>query len=143
MLDGRWIVPVERAASHTVTCARACVYVCVYPAGTWSFPALCTHSHAWPLVSFPFLAGLRFTPSGLDVVPALPLSLGAYAYRSPLASIAFDGDRRFTGHYAPSGDGAVANVRFDLSSMARRWHVEVAHGDASARRLEFAVTLVE
>ena len=39
---------------------------------TWGFPALCTHRHAWPLVSFAFLAGLRFTSDGLEVMPSLP-----------------------------------------------------------------------
>tara|TARA_B110000208_G_scaffold46860_1_gene62157 strand:- start:269 stop:3316 length:3048 start_codon:yes stop_codon:yes gene_type:complete len=84
---------------------------------TWGFPALCTHRHAWPLVTFPFLAGLRFTPDGLDVKPALPPRLGAYSYESPLASIAFDGAGNYSGTY--SGAGRLVRLRFDLASVAK------------------------
>lgn len=85
---------------------------------TWAFPALCTHRHAWPLVTFPFLAGLRFTPDGLNVIPALPPRLGSYSYEAPLASIAFDGARTYNGAYRVSGDGRLRRVRFDLANVA-------------------------
>ena len=104
-------------------------------------PALCTHSHAWPLVSFPYLAGLRFTPTGLDIVPALPRELGAYSYESPLVSIAFDGDRRFTGHWAaaaPAGEELI--LRYDLAAVADTWRVE-REEKVEDGRVEFAVTI--
>jgi hypothetical protein len=104
-------------------------------------PALCTHSHAWPLVSFPFLAGLRFTPTGLDIVPTLPRELGAYSYESPLASIAFDGSRRFTGHWAaaaPVGEELI--LRYDLAAVADTWRVE-REETVEDGRVEFVVTI--
>ena len=85
---------------------------------TWAFPALCTHRHAWPLVTFPFLAGLRFNVEGLDIVPSLPQRLGAYSYGSPLAAIAYDGRRRYSGVYRTSGRPGRWRVRFDLSAVA-------------------------
>ena len=85
---------------------------------TWAFPALCTHRHAWPLVTFPFLAGLRFNAEGLDIVPSLPQRLGAYSYGSPLAAIAYDGRRRYSGVYRTSGRPGRWRVRFDLSAVA-------------------------
>ena len=83
---------------------------------TWAFPALCTHRHAWPLVSFPFLAGLRFTATGLDMTPSLDPQLGAYSYQSDLASIYYDGNKRYHGHYQPMTSGHWV-IRFDLSAV--------------------------
>ena len=49
-----------------------------------AFPALCTHRHAWPLLSLTHgLLGLEFTASGLRLRPALPQSLGPFAYCAP------------------------------------------------------------
>jgi hypothetical protein len=71
------------------------------PDWTYDFPAFCMHRHAWPLYTFRQLAGLQFTAQGLLVRPSLPLELGAYGWSSSLASIRWDGNRTWTGHYAP------------------------------------------
>ena len=69
---------------------------------TDSFPALCMHRHAWPLVTLVEFVGLRFTVDGLLVKPALPRRLGAYAWRSPVASITYHpSNHTIVGHYAP------------------------------------------
>lgn len=73
---------------------------------TNDFPALCMHRHAWPLYTFRQMAGLQFTAEGLVVRPALPPELGTYEWSSSLASIRWDGDRTWTGHYAPSAAGS-------------------------------------
>ena len=94
-------------------------------------------------MSFPYLAGLRFTPNGLDVVPSLPNELGAYSYVSPLASIVYDGAKRFSGHWAPrvrSSTAPVLRVQFDLSAIAETWNVE-RYETVAQGRVEFAVTI--
>ena len=94
-------------------------------------------------MSFPYLAGLRFTPDGLDVVPSLPKELGAYSFVSPLASIVYDGAKRFSGHWAPHIDPSaepVLQVRFDLSAVVESWNVE-RHETVAQGRVEFSVTL--
>jgi hypothetical protein len=110
---------------------------------TWSFPALCTHAHAWPLVSFGWLAGLHFTPSGLDVAPRIPPSLGAYTFHSALASIQYDGHVQFTGRYSPALVSTLAledlEVRFDFSYVAQKWSVQ--RTEIVAGCIEFAVLI--
>ena len=51
-------------------------------------------------------------------MPSLPQRLGAYSYGSPLASIAYDGRRRYSGVYRTSGRPGRWRVRFDLSAVA-------------------------
>ena len=81
---------------------------------TWAFPALCTHRHAWPLVSFARLAGIVPDAHGLRVRPALPPPLGAYSYSSHLAAARWDGMYVWSGFYKPVV-AARWQVEFDFS----------------------------
>jgi hypothetical protein len=107
---------------------------------TWAFPALCTHRHAWPLVSFPYLAGLRFTLDGLDVRPALPPHLGAYSYEAALASIAYDGVSTYSGVYRTSGARRRWRLRFSLASVANASCTAEARLHADGKSVAAAVT---
>ena len=120
---------------------------------TWGFPALCTHVHAWPLISFPFLAGLRFSAAGLHVAPALPRHLGPYSFTTPLASIAYDGSRTYSGYFHPLASHVPLEVHFDLSAVAKQWRVERNEvvdidadddvGRARRQRVEFAAAIAD
>lgn len=78
-------------------------------AGPWNdttFPALCMHRHAWPLVSLRTLVGVHYDAHGLVLRPGFPTRLGAYSYRvSEMISLSWDGADRFVGHYTPHTAG--------------------------------------
>ena len=86
--------------------------------GNWTndFPALCTHRHAWPLVSFAILVGLRPTTTGISLSPSLPPRLGPYEYDTPLAGARWDGRSKWSGHYAPLATGAW-QLRVDVAPL--------------------------
>jgi len=86
---------------------------------TWAFPALCTHRHAWPLVSFPRLAGLEPTPNGVRFRPALPRHLGAYSYAAGGHAASWDGATQWRGSYEARVPGAW-RVEVDLSLVLPR-----------------------
>ena len=74
-------------------------------------PVLCTHAHAWPLYSMVRMAGLTFDKHGLRFAPAVPLTVGPYAFNTPLASVTREhrvggSDRRlmyvYTGVWSPA-----------------------------------------
>lgn len=114
---------------------------------TGDFPGLCTHRHAWPLVTARHLAGVTYTADGVRIRPGLPTALGAYSWSTPLASVAWDGNATWTGHYNPGVAGRWT-VDVDLSllgansggidSNIKRWQnqtIELAvRGVGSAER---------
>ena len=61
-------------------------------------------------------------------MPSLPQRLGAYSYGSPLAAIAYDGRRRYSGVYRTSGRPGRWRVRFDLSAVASAGSVHATLG---------------
>ena len=102
---------------------------------TNDFPGLCTHRHAWPLVTARHLAGMTYTAEGVQVRPALPAALGAYSWSTPLASVAWDGNATWTGYYRPGVAGPWMVVA-DLSLV-------ILDGDgAGARSIVLAVRSV-
>ena len=68
---------------------------------TQDFPALCMHRHAWPVHTLRQLLGVHYTAGGLEIRPALPSRLGAFEWSTRLSSLRWDGNRTWTGHYAP------------------------------------------
>ena len=86
---------------------------------TADFPGLCTHRHAWPLVTARHLAGVTYTPTGVHIRPGLPVGLGQYKWATPLASLAWDGNRTWSGHYKPSVSGQW-EVSVDMSLVVAR-----------------------
>ena len=76
--------------------------------GFWtdSFPAFCTHRHAWPLVTIRYLAGIVFDARGLVFRPAIPSAQGPYSYQTSMASVSWNcDDMVWTGAYAPTTAG--------------------------------------
>lgn len=85
----------------------------------YAFPALCMHRHAWPQVSLMQLAGLQFTGTGVHVRPAIPRRLGAFNLTTFIASIAWDGNRTWSGRYRPvnAGNSESVTIEVDLSRV--------------------------
>jgi hypothetical protein len=84
---------------------------------THDFPALCMHRHAWPVHTLRQLLGVHYTPDGLEIRPALPPRLGAFEWATQLSSLRWDGDRSWSGHYAPAAQGtggSVLTLRVDM-----------------------------
>ena len=80
-----------------------------------SFPALCMHRHAWPLVSLRHFAGIHFTADGLLIRPGLPSHLGAFDYNTALASVAWDGKETWKGRFALEHGRRSLRLVLDLS----------------------------
>ena len=109
---------------------------------TYGFPALCTHRHAYPLVSLPALLGITVTAVGLRVRPTEVAALADFDYRTRLVSLRRDDAtadgwdaadpslRRWSGSYAPlsagfwevsvdlGGVGCLGSVVVELSASA-------------------------
>ena len=89
-------------------------------------PALCMHRHAWPLVSLRHLAGLHWDAQGVRLRPAFPRQLGEYSLRmGDLASIVFDGNSKFTGHYTPTIPSTF-RLSVDLSLVVDAEHLNAS-----------------
>lgn len=95
---------------------------------TWDFPALCTHPHAYPLLSAAALAGVEFSAAGVIVTPMVPggSDVGT-TISTPLFTLSAsgtrnlrNGERIWTGIYRPSTAGRWA-VAFDSSRLNRTW----------------------
>ena len=109
---------------------------------TNDFPAFCMHRHAWPLLTFRQMAGLSFTATGLIVRPALPRSLGSYGWTSSLASVAWDGNNTWSGHYMPSTAGSwtlLVDMRHALPEGAQ---LDVSVWLAGATRFNTSTVVV-
>lgn len=93
---------------------------------TWAFPALCTHRHAYPLVSLSVLAGVSFTENGVRIrpVPGPAGPADQLNYTTPLLAITFTKNRggNSSGAVEPglvSGPG-VWSARYTLAAPAAR-----------------------
>jgi hypothetical protein len=101
---------------------------------TDAFPGLCIHRHAWPLVSFPFLAGVQFTAEGISLRlsaslcqdQSCSLRTQLFELRCVGESGAGDHQRRMTGWYNPGRKGM--------------WSVSVDIGDQSGGQTVLTVS---
>jgi len=75
-------------------------------------PVMNMNCHAWPLYSLIKLVGIKFSPDGISITPALTHS--QFEFSSPLAGIIKDSDG-YHGWYAPVG-GEIQTVRLQLQA---------------------------
>ena len=107
---------------------------------TGSFPGLCMHRHAWPIFALRELAGVRYSAEGVRVRPGLPVALGPFSWHTARASISWDGNGTWWGHYFPAGATGAWGIHFDASLVLppqsrfriRAWAVEGADAAADA-----------
>lgn len=106
---------------------------------TADFPGLCTHRHAWPLVSARHLAGVLYTPTGIHIRPGLPVELGRYEWSTPLASLTWDGQGVWHGTYTPSVIGRwTVSVDTSLVFVKSNIQLRLSIGDSSHKPVEVA-----
>ena len=96
---------------------------------TYGFPALCTHRHAYPLVSLPALLGVAFTAGGLRLRPTGIAALADFSYETKLLALRQETVRDGSG-------GAATATATDF-----RWSSVVSHvlgGRGFTRRARLA-----
>lgn len=88
------------------------------------FPVMNAHAHAWPLYSAAKLLGIEFTPRGVELRPALPLS--AYKFSSRLLGLEKSA-RGYEGWYATGPHKGTWKVALHLppDEIKRATRVEV------------------
>lgn len=72
------------------------------PVNWTDFPVMNMHTHAWMLYNATNLAGIKFTPKGIEYSPCLPFE--EYKFDSPLAGLIKTRDG-YSGWYDPKNEG--------------------------------------